>query len=672
MSKFWPLGLAALFTLTTPAAELIFFKADEILFLKTSVEAFNATVNYGNYSLRASKIVYLPDKRTITAEGGLFITDNSTLFLRAKRGVYYLKSGRIELYFPEGKVKEGFFNADFVSIENGTYTFRRVCASKCGDYQAEVCAKKFVFSEDEKKGTAHSAMVKVEKIPILYTPYYAFMTKRKSGFLAPTVGVDVYDNFIYQQPFFWVIDDRSDMTFTADYRSGGLYGLGIQFRKYFAYDTYLQTDNYYYYDETFPGKWWEGRNYRRKNRYLLSGEGFKGRLSYGWEYPSDKDFYYDVFFDREKLHYKSFAKSYIDYLLEKDHITLDVRSVYFYNLLSEERKADLALLPDLYLYVKSVPLGKGGAFDTSIEFTNFYTVESSFWRFRIEPRILWRRIFGTTPLTVELKPFYTYYSSERFGNDRHVFGTKLRTSLLLYNFDLAKTEKFSWFTAWETEYRLQPFKEGRTPSFDYFDEIVQENIVLIRGLNRLYWLGERFGEIIVEQPYNFYGGYNLPTDGHYIPSQLMPLKVYYTMSYGNFPLSADGKIYYDHNLGEIFYQSVNLKWNVIRRELLRLTLEGGYVLSKNHRKEVQTEQFSFGGRLSYRRFHLTAKGYYDKLIEKTVDLRAKLEYRKDCWGVALDYGREFNRDSGKYDWKVFLTFNVFARPLNIFLAGGRQ
>ncbi|NPB05933.1 MAG: LPS-assembly protein LptD, partial [Aquificae bacterium] len=550
--------------------------------------------------------------------------------------------------------------------------FRNFCASKCADFQAEVCAEKFVLKTDGSEGTAYSATVKVEKVPVLYSPYYAFLTERRTGFLFPSVGVDAYGDFVYRQPFFWAVSPHSDATFTLDYRSGGLYGLGVELRKFFAPDFYAETGNLYYYDDAYPGKWWEGRTYRRKNRFLLSGKGYRGKLRFGWEYPSDKDFFYDAFWEDRNLHYKSFAVSFVDYLREEGTVLTDVRATYFYNLLSTDRDDDLALLPDAFFYLKTVALGRGLYLDGFSELTNFYARDRSLLRWRLEPRMRYSRVLGTTPLTFELKPFYTYYSSTRYGNYHHSFGVLLSTNFLLYNFDLVRTANFGWNSFWETQYRFQPFKPKPTPAFDALDAVSRENSLLFRNLNRFLWRGKRVAELIVEQPYNFYGGYTFPTDGAYLNYKKLPLKLYYLLGGGSLPFSLNGKLYYDHNLGSVFYHSLTLRWEAVKTSSSGLTLRGGYFLSKDHRNEVQTEQYNFGLSGGWKRLVWTLEGYYDQKLRKTVDFGAKFGYRKECWEVSLDYRREFNRDGNRYEWQVFLTFSVFSRPLNLLLLGGQE
>ena len=673
MSRYFHLGLSIFLFCYPLQGEILKLNAQRVYYQNSTLVAEgNVTLRYKGFVLKGQKLVYNRINQTVEVRGKVFITNNSTIFIHAKSGKYNLSTGEVDLTLPKGRVDKYSFYAAFAKFVNGTLVAKNVCASKCSDFQAEVCAKKFVFSNKEKEGTAYNGLIKVEKIPVLYTPYYHFTTRRKSGFLPPTLGFDSYNEFIYQQPLYLVIDQYSDITLTADYRTGGLKGLGLEFRKYFSFDSYLKTNNYFYYDTAYPNLWWEGRNYHRKNRYLLSGEGYTGNVYFGWEYPSDKDFYYDIFFNKRELHYRSFTKNYVGYLIDNSDYLLDLRTVYFYNLATNERKKDLALAPDLFFYKKPAPIGNGFSWDFTSEVTNFYRNETSFIRWRVETALKKGIVFGSTPVELELKPFANYYSSKRYGNAKHFEGVQFKASALLYDLDLVETENTLWQSLIETEYKFQPFKEKPTPSFDVYDEFTRKNIILLRNLNRVFYKDLQVAEVTVEQPYNLYRGYNFPTDGYFVPKHLMPLKVIYSLGNKKLYATIDGKVYYDYNLKSIFYQSNTLKVYPIDKDFTKLTLKGGYVLSKDHLGRRKTEQYKTGFEFSYKKVNLKGDTFYDKILEKVTSQKISIEYKRKCWSLSLSYERDYNRDGDTYNWRVFLTLNIFGRALNALLAGGRQ
>ena len=639
---------------------------------KVFVAEGKAQVEYGKYFLRAQRIKYIKEREELIAEGNVFITDRKDIFLHADRLVYNLKTKVVELYNAEGKVKEGYFKSVFVKLKGDLYIFKDFCASQCADYQAQICARRFIYNSTYGEGTAYSALLKVEGVPLFYTPYYSFLTKRKSGFLAPLLGIDSYGGFIYRQPYFWAINPYSDLTVTADYRSAGMEGIGFQFRKYFAHDFYLESLNQYYRDRAEGKYWWEGRDYYRKNRFLLRGWGYRGRFQFGWDWPSDIDYYYDIFFFDKDERYKSFAKSYVNYSLDEPRFRLNLAGRYFYNLLTRDRSRDLLVLPDVYFYLKPLALGRDFSLDLTSELTNFYQYEKGLLRFRIEPNFQWRHIFGKTPIAVYFKPYYVYYSSKRYGNKRHVAGFDLKAKGLLYDFDLIKTSSWNLFSSLEWVYEFSPFEEKNTPNYDYFDRFSKKNMATLRNLNILYYKGVSVGEIILEQPYNFYNGYNFPTDGQWVSGHTLPLKVYYSFYTPSRGLSLSGKLYYDHQSSRVVYSSNSFRWKAVKTLLTEVSLKLSHSLSKDHLGKRLSEGLSYGLEARVRKIYANFDSYYDYLLHKNVRTSVNLSYRKKCWSLGIRYERDYDRDSGKYEWRAMVVFTVFSNPFNFLITGGRQ
>ena len=673
MKKSFP--LLVLFSLTsTGFGNLLFLNATEVKFFSKDqkVEAFGDTkVLYGNYKLKADRLVYLKNRALLIAEGNVFLSDGKEVFLRAKKLIYHFPNKVIELFNVKGKVKKSYINASYLRVKGEIFIFKKACATKCSNRSAEICAKRFIFNRQEGEGVAYSATVKVERVPIFYSPYYSFLTKRKTGFLVPKLGIDSYGDFFYRQPFFWAVSPYADLTFTGDYRAGGLYGGGFQFRKYFSQNSYLESLNQLYYDDAYPGKWWEGRSYHRRYRYLLFGKGYKGNLSFQWELPSDIDYFYDIFFFDQNQHYKSFAKSFIQYTINRKEFDLNLKGEYFYNLTTKDRSQDLATLPDIYFYLKPQTLGKGFTYDLTTELTNFYTNNKSFWRYRFVPKLGWKHIFGTTPVAFYFKPYYIYYSSTRYGNRKNVVGYSLTAKSLLYNFNLVRTNNWNLFSSWEWVYTFHPFEDKNHLPFDTFDELSKQNLITLRGVNSLNYGGKEVANFIVEQPYNFYSGYNFPTDGAYVNGKMLPLKLYYNITPPSGDFSLGGQIYYDHQLSEIVYNTAWVNWEAVKTLTTNLSLNFSYTLSKNHLGEKQTDQYSYGFNFSWKNLRVEEKNYYDSLRGKNIRNSLSVDYNRNCWSIGLRYQREYNFDSNHYEWNLLVVFTLFSNPFNFLLAGGR-
>ena len=84
----------------------------------------------------------------------------------------------------------------------------------------------------EGYGVAYHATFWVKNIPVMYTPFIAFPVKlkRQTGLLAPQLATSSRKGFEYIQPFFWAINDSSDLTLYEHYMSLRGNKIGSEFR----------------------------------------------------------------------------------------------------------------------------------------------------------------------------------------------------------------------------------------------------------------------------------------------------------------------------------------------------------------------------------------------------------------------------------------------------------
>jgi len=72
-------------------------------------------------------------------------------------------------------------------------------------------------NKKEKMIYHENAVIKIKNIPVFYTPYFSHpdpSVKRKSGFLSPSTKNFTDLGRTYKAPYFWAINDNSDLTFT--------------------------------------------------------------------------------------------------------------------------------------------------------------------------------------------------------------------------------------------------------------------------------------------------------------------------------------------------------------------------------------------------------------------------------------------------------------------------
>jgi LPS-assembly protein len=89
---------------------------------------------------------------------------------------------------------------------------------------------------EHKKIEYEDAVLEMYGIPVAYMPYFWHAdpsVKRASGLLIPSMGASSHLGFFYAQPYYWVIDDQSDATFTPMLTSRTGPQLDVEYRRRF-------------------------------------------------------------------------------------------------------------------------------------------------------------------------------------------------------------------------------------------------------------------------------------------------------------------------------------------------------------------------------------------------------------------------------------------------------
>lgn len=121
---------------------------------------------------------------------------------------------------------ERFTNKDYL-LQKATYS---TCHPTDKAWQIE--ADSIELNNAEATGVARHAKLRIQGVPVFYSPYLSFPTskERKSGFLLPVVGSSNVGGFDLALPYYWNIAPNYDATITPHlYTKRGLM-MGGQFR----------------------------------------------------------------------------------------------------------------------------------------------------------------------------------------------------------------------------------------------------------------------------------------------------------------------------------------------------------------------------------------------------------------------------------------------------------
>lgn len=100
----------------------------------------------------------------------------------------------------------------------------------------QVQARRATQDKDALRISYRDATVRLFGFPVLYTPYLSHpdpSTPRASGFLFPTFGYTRFLGGFFETPYFWAIDQSSDLTITPIVSTRQYPNLGLEYRKLF-------------------------------------------------------------------------------------------------------------------------------------------------------------------------------------------------------------------------------------------------------------------------------------------------------------------------------------------------------------------------------------------------------------------------------------------------------
>lgn len=242
----------------------------------------------GHVVLVAGGDMLFGDQVEIDLENQIGTITQGTIFLHENH--FYIRGEKIEKLGPR------------------EYAVERASLSSCdGERPAWKITGRKLNVEVEGQGVVKHAALWAKDVPVLYTPYFSFpaTTERKSGFLMPEFGTSDRKGNRLLVPYYWVINDQSDLTLYNDFMSARGNKMGAEFRYVVdpltkgtvMYD-YLNdrkiddgqgenSSDYGYPDDDFlrrnETRYW----FRMKHDQGLPF-GFRGRLDLDW--VSDQDY----------------------------------------------------------------------------------------------------------------------------------------------------------------------------------------------------------------------------------------------------------------------------------------------------------------------------------------------------------------------------------------------
>ena len=284
----------------------IYMKADQANFVKDGKSHLEGDVEItqDQKQVSADSIDYFQPSNSADLEGNVNYWDDQ-VYLRGPSAHVNFDNNTAEFSRANYRVLSNRgrgFAKELTVVSGKTTTGKGVDYTTCdpetapGDFWDldknfwKISAGKIVLNQEKERGHATNVILRIKDVPIFYTPYISFplSSKRKSGFLVPTLGSSSSGGFQISTPYYWNIEPQMDATVTPKYFTNrGVMGEG-EYRYLFTKGhgqinlDYLPSDSAY-------------NNHHRSSIHFEHDQSFlsTGRLSLLFNQVSDFHYFED-------------------------------------------------------------------------------------------------------------------------------------------------------------------------------------------------------------------------------------------------------------------------------------------------------------------------------------------------------------------------------------------
>ena len=172
--------------------------ADQVRFDHRTMDAAAS----GHVVLVSGKDVLIGDSIDINLQDQVGTVTEGTIFLEENH--FYIRGEKIE------------------KLGENTYAAERASVSTCdGPTPSRKITGRKLDVTLEGYGVVRHAALWARDVPVLYAPIFVFPAKRQrqTGLLPPEFGTSSRKGTFYIQPFFWAINEQSDLTYAPHYMS---------------------------------------------------------------------------------------------------------------------------------------------------------------------------------------------------------------------------------------------------------------------------------------------------------------------------------------------------------------------------------------------------------------------------------------------------------------------
>ncbi len=663
----------------------VYIDANKIIREKDKVIGIgNVVIKKGEEELIADKVIYYPDKDLAKFKGNIKIKTKDFKG-SGSYGWWNFKKNEGEIYDVKGVLNNGYyFKAKKVKKLKDRFYFNNLEISKCpfDQYDWYIASSSGDFKENDYIH-AKNATFRFCKIPILYTPYFAYPTsRRKSGFLVPTFSTNTYNNYILRIPYFYVINRTSDTTITLDFRDKQGTGINLEYRNRFQRDSMLNM-NFFYFKEKKAGEWWEGRDFTPlKNRWRIYGNTSfkydKFKVLFKIDLPSDPYFFEDygaaassvLPFSQISQRYLSYTKTQLFAIYDNKDFSTEINAEYIYDLTKTNNEETLQRLPEIRFYLKKKPLIKQlGIYFDFLSYNTYFYREKGLKGFRSDNTLylyhftnLWK--FSNI---LEVKPRFTQYLNIKDTNKPQQFNDADKSRFLISVEDRLRLVEYRNYKNFIHSiipqiafYYTPKINQENYPQFDKEDRINERKEIHFSLYNILDFKNNDFLRWEITQGYSLMDYYYIG-DNIYTGSRWIPLKNSIYLKIDRWSL--DHTIFFSWDNHRITNSYTTLGVNIL--ENLNYSVSHVYTAGNNHQ---------ISNRLSakIKNFHIRASILNNLKYGYVQQKRFSFVWDRGCWNLEFAYIEDYNRTTDQRFRSYYILINILNTPFNIYSASNKQ
>ncbi|MDY6844984.1 MAG: LPS assembly protein LptD, partial [Thermodesulfobacteriota bacterium] len=523
----------------------------------------------------------------------------------------------------------------------------------------------------------------INNLPVFFFPYALYPTKvkRQSGFLIPSINSSGSEGFGISIPFFWAIKDSMDATFTFDLKTKRGVGEKLEYR-YFLSKQSSGILQFQRFDEQSCFRQW--RNEKRESFNELDGspnrwcvwfthsqelsESFFGRINF--MEVSDRDYLKDFGNRHESALDHIRSSGFLTKLWDHSGLTVDAH--YFEDMTADDDYVTQRL-PGMKYYrlweaIRILPF----YFYLSTSFVNFEAEEGEKGqKFDFSPSLSLpckvKQFVDITPYAGFRETVYNLCKSTQNSISREAFELGLKLSSTLEGvFDVAHSniETIKHSIKPEITYQyIASTNQSDIPIFEQSDRLNEGSIISYRLVNRLLGkkkAGDVHGKEILQ--FNVGGEYFVNRDADRFSDLLFELE---TSVSDLLTIDIDSKL----DLSAAHLSGLNILFMFKNKRDDSLELE--YRYAADIPKDVYEDtgwDFQENGNKGIRfrmnvnvldKVLLNFEGDQSLFESRDLDVSCGLEYRAQCWGVKLSFGRKYVKEENRNDNRFMVTVDLF-------------